>query len=453
MLCVCFNCNSLADNYSVKLAQSAEYLDNGQINTLLTPLEMTLHSFTVLFLAMLALSVIIKLWLNQRHTAHIRAHRDEVPESFRDKISLDDHQKAADYSITKNKFSRWPTLYDTVWLLVWTLGGGLAWLDSGIQDLGMSPMLTGISVIIALMLISSLLDLPFSAYSTFVIEEKFGFNNTTLKTFIIDLLKGGLLTLVLGVPLIYVVLWLMDQAGNLWWVYTWLVWMGFNLLIAWAYPKWIAPIFNKFTPLQEGTTLTRITSLLNKCGFSSNGIFVIDGSKRSSHGNAYFSGFGKNKRIVFYDTLLKSLDDDQLEAVLAHELGHFKHKHILKSIALSFTISLAGLALLAWLMKQQWFFTSLGVENTSTYMALILFSMVLPVFTFLMHPLMTLLSRKNEFEADAFAAKQTDAEHLVSALVSLYKENASTLTPDPVHSAFYDSHPPAPERIAHLLNQ
>jgi len=412
-----------------------------------------LHSFTIIFLAMLAISVMVRLWLTQRHIAHIQAHRAEVPEAFKDKIALEDHQKAADYTITKNKFGRWPGLYDTVLLLIWTLGGGLAWLDSSIQNFGLNPMLTGITVIIALMMISSLLDLPFSAYSTFVIEEKFGFNNTTVKTFIIDLFKGALLGLALGVPLIYVVLWLMEQAGDLWWIYTWLVWMSFNLLIAWAYPKWIAPIFNKFTPLEEGDTLTRITNLLNKCGFSSNGIFVIDGSKRSSHGNAYFSGFGKNKRIVFFDTLLKSLDDDQLEAVLAHELGHFKHKHIVKSIALSFAISLVGLALLAWLMNQQWFFTALGVDNTSTYMALILFSMVLPVFTFLMHPVMTLLSRKNEFEADAFAAEQSNAQHLISALVSLYKENASTLTPDPLHSAFYDSHPPAPVRIAHLANQ
>jgi len=412
-----------------------------------------LHNFTVLFLVMLALSVVVRLWLNQRHTAHIQAHRAAVPDAFKDKISLDDHQKAADYTTAKNNFSRWPGLYESILLLAWTLGGGLSWLDSSIQSFGMSPMLTGISVIISLMLISSVLDLPFSAYSTFVIEEKFGFNNTTVKTFIIDLFKGALLSLALGVPLIFVVLWLMEQAGDLWWVYTWLVWMAFNLLIAWAYPIWIAPIFNKFTPLEEGDTLNRITRLLERCGFSSNGIFVIDGSKRSSHGNAYFSGFGRNKRIVFYDTLLKTLDDDELEAVLAHELGHFKHKHIVKSIALSFAISLAGLALLAWLMNQQWFFSALGVQNTSTYMALILFSMVLPVFTFLLHPVMTLLSRKNEFEADAFAAQQSNANDLIRALVNLYKENANTLTPDPLHSAFYDSHPPAPVRIAHLENQ
>ena len=412
-----------------------------------------MHNFTVLFLVMLALSVVVRLWLNQRHTAHIQAHRAAVPDAFKDKISLDDHQKAADYTTAKNNFSRWPGLYESILLLAWTLGGGLSWLDSSIQSFGMSPMLTGISVIISLMLISSVLDLPFSAYSTFVIEEKFGFNNTTVKTFIIDLFKGALLSLALGVPLIFVVLWLMEQAGDLWWVYTWLVWMAFNLLIAWAYPIWIAPIFNKFTPLEEGDTLNRITRLLERCGFSSNGIFVIDGSKRSSHGNAYFSGFGRNKRIVFYDTLLKTLDDDELEAVLAHELGHFKHKHIVKSIALSFAISLAGLALLAWLMNQQWFFSALGVQNTSTYMALILFSMVLPVFTFLLHPVMTLLSRKNEFEADAFAAQQSNANDLIRALVNLYKENANTLTPDPLHSAFYDSHPPAPVRIAHLENQ
>lgn len=402
---------------------------------------------------MLSLSVVIRFWLNQRHTNHILTHRAAVPDAFKDKITLEEHQKAADYTVTKNNFSRWPGLYETALLLIWTLGGGLSWLDNTMQSFGLSPIFTGITVILALMLISSLLDLPFSAYSTFVIEEKFGFNKTTVKTFFIDLFKGTLLSLALGVPLIYAVLWLMEQAGEFWWIYTWLVWMAFNLLIAWAYPIWIAPIFNKFSPLEEGDTLTRITNLLEKCGFASNGIFVIDGSKRSSHGNAYFSGFGRNKRIVFYDTLLKTLDDDELEAVLAHELGHFKHKHIIKSIALSFAISLAGLALLAWLMKQEWFFTALGVQSSSTYMALILFSMVLPVFTFLMHPVMTMLSRKNEFEADAFAAKQSNAQHLIRALVNLYKENANTLTPDPLHSSFYDSHPPAPVRIAHLENQ
>ena len=412
-----------------------------------------MHTFTLLFLAMLALSLVVRFWLNRRHIHHIQAHRNAVPAAFSDTISIEDHQKAADYTTSKARFSRWPTLYDSGLLLIWTLGGGLALLDQTIQGFDFNPIITGIIVILAMMLISALLELPFSIYSTFVIEEKFGFNRTTVKTFIIDMIKGAILALALGVPLIYVVLWLMEKAGELWWLYTWIVWMGFNLLIAWAFPTWIAPIFNKFTPLEEGETLDRINNLLERCGFASNGIFVIDGSRRSSHGNAYFSGFGRNKRIVFYDTLLKSLDNDELEAVLAHELGHFKHKHIFKSIALSFAISLLGLWILAWLMQTDWFYTALGVTTPSTYMALILFSLVMPVFTFLLHPLLTMLSRKNEFEADGFAAEQSSAKDLIRALVNMYKENASTLTPDPLHSIFYDSHPPAPVRIAHLAEK
>jgi STE24 endopeptidase len=256
--------------------------------------------------------------------------------------------------------------------------------------------------------------------------------------------------IVLGVPLLYVILWLMQQMGDLWWIYAWAVISGFSLFMMWVYPTWIAPIFNKFEPLEEGETLDRITGLLKRCGFNSNGIFVIDGSKRSSHGNAYFSGFGKNKRIVFFDTLLKMLDDDQLEAVLAHELGHFKKKHIIKGMIISFSTTLAGLAILAWLMKTEWFFSGLGISQPSIHMALLLFTLVMPVFTFVLQPLFSMFSRKNEFKADAFAAEQTDARHLVHALVGLYRENASTLTPDPLYSSFYDSHPPAPVRIAHL---
>jgi STE24 endopeptidase len=313
--------------------------------------------------------------------------------------------------------------------------------------------MTGIAVMLAFMLVSSLLELPFSIYSTFVIEERFGFNRTTVKTFIIDIIKGGALALLLGVPLLWTVLWLMEKAGELWWIYAWLVWTGFSLFIMWVYPTLIAPIFNKFEPLEQGDTLERIKQLLQRCGFSSNGIFVIDGSKRSSHGNAYFSGFGRNKRIVFFDTLLNMLSDDELEAVLAHELGHFKKKHIVKGILISIATTFAALAILAWLMKNEWFYTALGISTPATYMALLLFALVLPVFTFVLHPLLSLFSRKNEFEADAFAAQQTKAEHLIQALVGLYKENASTLTPDPLYSAFYDSHPPAPVRIAHLNAQ
>jgi STE24 endopeptidase len=409
-----------------------------------------LHNFTLLFLAMLLLSTIMRLYLSQRQINFVAKHRATVPDSFADKISLEDHQKAADYTTAKVKFGRLPLFYEIALLLIWTLAGGLEWLDQNILTLGLSPILTGITVILAFTFISSILDLPFSLYSTFVIEEKFGFNRTTIKTFIVDMVKGSLLGLAIGVPLLYVILWLMEQSGEQWWIYTWLVISGFSLFMMWVYPTWIAPIFNKFEPLEEGETLNRITRLLERCGFSSNGIFVIDGSKRSSHGNAYFSGFGRNKRIVFFDTLLKMLSDDELEAVLAHELGHFKKKHIIKGMAISFGTTLLALAMLAWLMKAEWFYTALGVSHASTYMALLLFTLVLPVFTFVFQPLFSIFSRKNEFEADAFAAEQTDAKYLIHALVSLYRENASTLTPDPLYSAFYDSHPPAPVRIAHL---
>ena len=409
-----------------------------------------LHNFTLLFLAMLIVSTSIRLYLSQRQINFVERNRARVPDSFADKISLEDHQKAADYTTTKVRFGRLPLFYEVSLILIWTLGGGLQLLDQNLSALDLNPILTGIIVILTFTLISSLLDLPFSIYSTFVIEEKFGFNRTTVKTFIIDMLKGSLLGLIIGVPLLYVILWLMEQTGDQWWIYTWLVISVFSLFMMWVYPTWIAPIFNKFEPLEEGETLNRITSLLERCGFNSNGIFVIDGSKRSSHGNAYFSGFGRNKRIVFFDTLLKMLSDDELEAVLAHELGHFKKKHIIKGMAISFGTTLIALAILAWLMKAGWFYTSLGVGQPSTYMALLLFMLVLPVFTFVFQPLFSIFSRKNEFEADAFAAEQTDAKYLVQALVGLYRENANTLTPDPVYSAFYDSHPPAPVRIAHL---
>jgi STE24 endopeptidase len=412
-----------------------------------------MHSFTILFLAMLTLSLIIKLWLANRQVSHIMSHRSSVPEAFEGKISLGDHQKAADYTVTKTRFGRWPTFYDAGLLLVWTLGGGLEWLDQTAVTFGLNPVMTGILVMIVFMLISSLLELPFSVYSTFVIEERFGFNRTTVKTFIADLLKGAAISLILGVPLLWIILWLMEKSGEFWWIYAWLVWTAFSLFIMWIYPTLIAPIFNKFEPLEEGATLERIKQLLQRCGFSSNGIFVIDGSKRSSHGNAYFSGFGRNKRIVFFDTLLKMLSDDELEAVLAHELGHFKKKHIVKGMLISIATTFVALATLAWLMQNPWFYSALGVSTPSTYMALLLFALALPVFTFVLHPLLSLFSRKNEFEADAFAAEQTRADYLIQALVGLYKENASTLTPDPLYSAFYDSHPPAPVRIAHLNAQ
>jgi STE24 endopeptidase len=305
-------------------------------------------------------------------------------------------------------------------------------------------------VIFSLTVISSLLNLPFSLYQTFVIEERFGFNQTTIKTWLLDLLKTALLVAALGIPLLAAILWLMNQAGAQWWIYAWLLWMGFSLVLMWAYPAFIAPLFNKFSPLEDEALRERIEKLLRRCGFTSRGVFVVDGSRRSSHGNAYFTGFGRNKRIVFYDTLLESLSADEVEAVLAHELGHFKRNHLKKSLLLSGAFSLLGFALLAWLMRSDWFYSALGVEVASTHTALILFVLVMPVFTYFINPLFSALSRKHEFEADEFAHFNSDYKALISALVNLYRDNASTLTPDPLHSMFYDSHPPATIRINRL---
>lgn len=409
-----------------------------------------MHLFTTIFLGFIAASVLVRLWLGQRQVNHIRAHYAEVPAAFSDKISLDDHHRAADYSCAKLQLGKIMLAWETLWLLLWTIGGGLNLVDHWWSDLGYSALLTGIAFIFSLSLISSILNLPFSLYQTFVIEERFGFNQTTVRTWFIDLVKTTVLMVVIGVPLLAAILWLMNEAGDNWWIYAWLLWMGFSLTMIWAYPAFIAPIFNKFSQLEDASLKTRIEALLSRCGFQSQGVFVVDGSRRSSHGNAYFTGFGKNKRIVFYDTLLESLSEDEVEAVLAHELGHFKRNHIKKSLLLSSAISLAGFALLAWLMRSDWFYSSLGVDTASTHTALILFMMILPVFTYFISPLFSALSRKHEFEADEFAHSNSDYKALISALVNMYRDNASTLTPDPVHSMFYDSHPPATIRINRL---
>ncbi len=409
-----------------------------------------MHLFTTIFLSFVAASVIVRLWLSQRQISHIQHHYTQVPAAFADKISLEDHHRAADYSCAKLRLGRLMLAWETLWLLLWTLGGGINLIDQLWYGYQYSSLVTGIAVIFSLSLISSILNLPFSLYQTFVIEERFGFNQTTWKTWLLDLVKTTVLIIVIGVPLLATILWLMNQAGNNWWVYAWLVWMSFSLIMIWAYPVFIAPLFNKFNPLEDSSLRTRIENLLQRCGFQSQGVFVVDGSRRSSHGNAYFTGFGKNKRIVFYDTLLESLSADEVEAVLAHELGHFKRNHIKKSLLLSSAISFLGFALLAWLMRSDWFYSSLGVEIASTHAALLLFMMIMPVFTYFVSPLFSALSRKHEFEADEFAHSNSDYKALISALVSLYRDNASTLTPDPVHSMFYDSHPPASIRIHHL---
>ncbi|MDQ7003508.1 MAG: M48 family metallopeptidase [Ghiorsea sp.] len=407
-------------------------------------------TFTLVFLIALFISTAVEFWLDQRHLKSVMTHRNTVPERFADAISLEAHQKAADYTSTKLKVGFWAGLYGLGLLLVWTLGGGLDVLDQTVRAWGWSELTTGVVFILVFSMLGSLLDLPFSIYNTFVVEQKFGFNKVTAKLFITDMLKGGALMLVLAVPLIWVILWLMASAGTLWWLWAWAVWVGFSLLMMWSYPTFIAPLFNKFEPLKDKSLQEAIEGLLTRCGFESNGLYQMDGSKRSSHGNAYFTGFGKTKRIVFYDTLLEQLSTNETLAVLAHELGHFKRNHIKKRMVVTFSIFLAGFAIMGWLAEQAWFYEGLGVSQASNYVLLILFMLVMPVFTFMLSPMMSMYSRKHEFEADDYAKEHADAADLISALVKMYEDNAATLTPDSLYSAWHDSHPPAPIRIAHL---
>ncbi len=412
-----------------------------------------MNNFSWIFIAALMAGLVLQLWLMRRQQAHVLAHRAEVPAAFRAQIPLETHHKAADYTAAKLRLGRIELIAGVLWLSLWTLGGGLDWLDQLWRVLAWGPLATGVAFIISTVAIMALLDLPFSLYRTFVIEQRFGFNRTTPRLFVTDLLKQTLLLLALGVPLSALVLWLMQTSGDLWWLYVWLVWSGFGLLMMWVYPAFIAPLFNKFNPLTDEALRQRIQTLLQKCGFTSSGIFVMDGSRRSGHGNAYFTGLGRNKRIVFFDTLMTHLQPAEIEAVLAHELGHFKRKHVQKRMFQGLIFSLLGLALLGWLITQHWFYTGLGVQQPSLYAALVLFLLVVPVFSLFLQPVFAWLSRKDEFEADDFAAEQSDARALAEALVKLYKENANTLTPDPVYSAFHDSHPPAPVRVRHLLSK
>jgi len=405
--------------------------------------------FTTLFIAAFLLSLAVRLWLTLRHIRFVAAHRAEVPAEFAARIPLAAHQKAADYSVDRSRFALQTTLVDSALLMFLTLGGGLAWLHD-LCSARLDGLPYGLVLIFSVMLISGIIDLPFSLYRQFVIEAKHGFNRMTLGLFFADLAKQTLIGIVIGAPLILAVLWLMNSMGNLWWLYVWLFWSAFNLLVMFIYPTWIAPLFNKFSPLADGEMKTRIEALLARCGFRSSGLFVMDGSKRSSHGNAYFTGFGNNKRIVFFDTLLERLTPSEVEAVLAHELGHFRRHHIVYRMALMFALSLGFLWLLGQLIDAPWFYSGLGVPAQNTALALVLFFLVIPVFTFLLGPLGSYLSRRNEFEADAYAAEHASAGDLVRALVKLYEDNAATLTPDPLHSLFYDSHPPAAQRIAHL---
>jgi STE24 endopeptidase len=412
-----------------------------------------MHLFTQIFLIAIALGVITQFWLMWRQQQHVAQHRQAVPLAFADKVTLEEHKKAADYTLAKLKIGRIDLFMGTGLLLAWTLGGGIDLLHQQWQQIDLSPIWQGIGLIFTLSLISGLISLPLGIWGTFVLEERFGFNRTTPGQYIKDMLLQLLLGLLIGTPLLWVILWLMEQAGENWWFAAWAVWMGFMLLMMWVYPTLIAPLFNKFTPLEEGTLKERIQELLERCGFASKGIFIMDGSKRSGHGNAYFTGFGKNKRIVFYDTLAESLSGDEMEAVLAHELGHFKRRHILKHLLLSTVMTLIGFALLGWLAGQSWFYHALGVNAQNNALALLLFMLALPVFTQFLQPIMAIMSRRHEFEADDFAVQQAGAEPMIKALVKLYRENANTLTPDPLYSAFHDSHPPAPVRVAHLASK
>lgn len=408
-------------------------------------------SFTALFLAALGISVAIRIWLASRQIRHVCASRDRVPAEFADRVALEAHRKAADYTVAKVRFGFVALAVETALLLVLTLGGGIDALANWWQ--ARWPELTaGLGLIFSLLLVSGAVDLPLAWWRQFVIEARFGFNRMTPRLFLTDTLKSALLAAVIGAPVILAVLWLMGTMGSYWWLHVWLFWCCFNLLILFIYPTWIAPLFNKFEPLAEGEVRQRVEALLARCGFHSGGLFVMDGSRRSAHGNAYFTGFGKTKRIVFFDTLLKRLQPAEIEAVLAHELGHFKRRHVVKRIITMFVLSLFFLAALGQLISAPWFYAGLGVgaEVQGTAVALVLFFLVMPAFVFPLTPLGSMLSRKHEFEADHYAAQHASSEDLVHALVKLYEDNAATLTPDTLHSLFYDSHPPAAIRIAHL---
>jgi STE24 endopeptidase len=411
-------------------------------------------TLSLIFVVVLLATVSLKYWLAWRQIRHVRANADRVPSQFAERISLAAHQKAAAYTVAKQRFGMIDTAGSTAVLLLLTLLGGLQWISDGLTAWFGAALLHDIAVVVAVIVLLGAIDLPFSWYRQFHIEQAFGFNRMTPALFVTDLAKSVLLSALIGLPLLALVLWLMQSAGAVWWLYAWGVWVGFNLLLLVLYPTLIAPLFNKFEPLADAALAERITGLLARTGFSSRGVFVMDGSRRSAHGNAYFTGMGRAKRIVFFDTLVERLKPAEIEAVLAHELGHFKRRHVTKRLAFTFFASGAFLALLAWLAQQVWFYQGLGVEpllsGSSNGVALVLFMLVAPVFTFVLAPLAGRISRKHEFEADAFAVQTTAGADLASALVKLYEDNASTLTPDPVHSAFYDSHPPAAVRIARL---
>jgi len=410
---------------------------------------------TLIFSATLMLGLLLKFWLSSRQIRHVAQHRGQVPAAFAQTISLTAHQKAADYTVAKARLGLVEMALGAVVLLGWTLLGGLSALNQVLAPWLGAGLGQQLALLTCFALISGLIDLPLSLYQTFVLEERFGFNKTTFKLWLLDMVKGSLIGALIGLPIAALILWMMGASGGLWWLWAWGVWMGLNLLLLVIYPTLIAPMFNKFTPLEDNTVKARVTALMQRCGFSAKGLFVMDGSKRSAHANAYFTGFGAAKRVVFFDTLLSKLSPAEVDAVLAHELGHFKHKHIIKRIVSMFAMSLAGFALLGWLATQTWFYTGLGVMPNvaapNDALALLLFLLAMPVFSFFISPLMAQLSRKHEFEADAYAMQQTSGPDLATALLKLYEDNASTLTPDPVYVSFYYSHPGASERLARMV--
>ena len=413
--------------------------------------------FSALVAAALLLSVGLRIWLSLRQIRHVSSHRAQVPADFQSVVSLASHQKAADYTLSKTRFGIFAMVFNAVVLVAWTLLGGLNALNQSLDQLlpvAEHPMAQQLLLLLAFTLIGGLVDLPFGLYQTFVIEERFGFNKMSLKLWLSDLLKSSVLGAVVGLPLAALMLWLMGSLGAQWWLWAWVAWMGFNLLMLVIYPTWNAPLFNQFKPLDNPELVQRVNALMARCGFSAKGFFVMDGSRRSGHANAYFTGFGHAKRVVFFDTLLAKLSPDEVDAVLAHELGHFKHKHILKRIVTLFAISGLGFAVLGWAANQAWFYLGLGVEPhfgpTNNALALILFLSVVPVFSFFVSPWMSLSSRQHEFQADAYAQAQTSGQALRNALLKLIEDNAATLTPDPVFVKFYYTHPPAMQRLARL---
>ena len=413
---------------------------------------MTAATFSTLFAVALALFLALRLWLARRHANCVAAHRGSVPPAFVERIGLAAHQKAADYTMARTRLSVVETLVEVLVLVLLTFGGGIAALVAWTGSLSVGALWQDLALFVAFAVIMGVIGLPFSYVQTFDIEARFGFNRTTRALWLADLAKGVAVGAALGLPLAALVLWLMRAAGPAWWLWVWVAWMAFQFLVLALYPTVIAPLFNKFSPLPPGPARATVEALLARCGFENRGLYVMDGSRRSNHGNAFFTGFGRAKRIVLFDTLLARLAPDEVEAVLAHELGHFRLKHVMKRMAWTAALSLVFLALLAWLAGSKWFYEGLGVPAVPGRpgVALLLFFIALPVFTFVFGPLSSLYSRKHEFEADAFAARHASAAAMVRALVKLYEDNAATLTPDPLHSAFYDSHPPAAVRIARL---